>query len=344
MKGAIFNVGPLKNEYSGPHTYADVLLPFITELQRRREDLTWVGITLQNDQFNSKLEDLGVRWCSDFSLDVRGKIKLMSKSWDLLNAEAYDYLLCQPRPLANKLENQILFMLINKFLDANKKVFVWEQDMFTDEFTERMRNEVVFLHPAITPTGKFKREIYFPFFTYQRRDEWDKPERKIDFLFMGNIYGRQRQALDFFGKLNDAPFGKLVFGSWIQDEERKKFSSQFDKFEFAGNTEHWAAIPVMKRAKATLHIVPDFARDRGLMTARVFTSQMANCLCFCDAKIVGAGKFFPKELIVQDGDDIKKSWDWVQSNREELLAKRAELLKEHTVANRINQFLELIYE
>ncbi len=102
----------------------------------------------------------------------------------------------------------------------------------------------------------------------------------MEFVFLGNIYFRQPQAIQFFAPLNNTTFEKIVFGSWLQDTERRKFSSQFTNFNFKGSTEHWAAIPVLRRAKATLHIVPDFARDRGLMTARVFTSQMANCLCF----------------------------------------------------------------
>jgi len=341
MKGVIYNVGPIDNSYAGPHTYADVLFPFIEELRKNAVDLTWVGITLENRIENNKLKKLGISWNLDYWLGMSGNIRMMSKSWDLLDPTEFDFLLCQPRPLANKIENYILYTLIDKFLDAGKKVFVYEQDMFTDNFTERMRNEVIFLHPAISPTGKFKNEIYFPFFTYTRNDI-EEPKRILDFLFMGNIYGRQSQAMQFFEPMNDASFEKLVFGSWIQDEERRKFSSQFDKFEFAGSTEHWAAIPAMRRAKATLHIVPDFAKIRGLMTARVFTSQMSRCLCFCDAEIIGANQFFPGELIVKDGNEIKERWDYVQEHREDLLAQRDELLKEHTVQNRVRHFLTLL--
>lgn len=341
MKGAIFNVGPLDNKYSGPHTYADVLFPFVNELHKHMQ-LDWVGIDLDTSTDNPELRKIGVEWQASYHLSMRESINTkLKRSWDFFDASEYDFLLCQPRPLTNKIENEILYKLINTFLDAGKRVFVWEQDMFTDEFTDRMREEVIFLHPAVVPTGRFKKEVYFPFFTYTRHDS-ESPERKLDFVFLGNIYFRQPQALQFFAPLNEAPFDKLVFGSWIANEERKKFSSQFTNFRFAGSTDHWAAIPVMRRAKATLHIVPDFARDRGLMTARVFTSQMARCLCFCDAGVVGAEKFFPKELIVQSGDDIIARWDAVQADRIRLLGERDELMKEHTVEKRVEQFLALV--
>lgn len=342
MKGCIFNVGPLNNNYAGPHTYADVLFPFINELASRGVRLTWAGITLENRVENDKLDELGIMQTPDTYLGSSLNLKTMKQSWDMLKVEDFDFFLCQPRPPENKIENQILFTLIDKFLDAGKTVFVWEQDMFTANFTDRMREQVVFLHPAIVPTGQFKNEIYFPFFTYTRRDTIKQRSRIIDFVFLGNIYGRQPQALNFFGQLNNAPFSKLVFGSWVADEERREFSKQFDKFDFAGSTEHWASIPVMRRAKATLHIVPDFAKVRGLMTARVFTSQMARCICFCDAEVVGAEQFFPPELIVKDGNEIIERWDYVQEHREELLSARDELMKEHTVQKRVDQFIELI--
>jgi len=343
MKGAIFNVGPLTNSYAGPHTYADVLFPFVKELTRRGVELTWVGITLENHITHEKLTELQILPEPYTQMSIENDIKPMSVSWDFLNANDFDFLLCQPRPDTNKLENQILFALINKFLDAGKKVFVWEQDMYTAEFTDRMREEVIFLHPALIPTGNFKNEIFFPFFTYTYPNTAES-ERTLDFVFLGNIYFRHAQALQFFSQLNNSSFKKLVFGSWIADEERRKFSSQFDNFEFAGSCEHWAAIPTMKRAKATLHIVPDFAKIRGLMTARVFTSQMARCLCFCDAEIIGAEQFFPPELIVKDGNDLISKWNYAQEHREELLAKRDELLKEHTVEHRVEQFLNLLNE
>jgi len=344
MKGAIFNVGPLNNQYAGPHTYADVLFPFINELVCRGVKLTWVGITLQNRVDNERLDEMGIVAKPDYYMSSNLNLRHMKQSWDVLKAEDFDFFLCQPRPLENKIENQILFTLINKFLDAGKPVFVWEQDMFTAEFTDRMREEVIFLHPAIVPTGQFKNEIYFPFFTYNRREKEKQHGRPADFVFLGNIYGRQPQAINFFGQLNTAPFKKLVFGSWVADEERREFSKQFDTFDFAGSTEHWASIPVMRRAKATLHIVPDFAKIRGLMTARVFTSQMARCICFCDAAVVGAEQFFPPELIVKDGNEIIEKWDYVQEHREELLAARDELMKEHTVEKRVDQFVALLKE
>ena len=340
-RGLIFNVGPLNNIYSGPHTYADVLFPFINELSARGAELTWGGITVDNKVQNEELEKMGIVFRTKYYLGSHSALKNMKTSWDFVKAEDFDFFLCQPRPLDNVLENQILFSLINKFLDAGKTVFVWEQDMFTDSFTQRMRDEVIFLHPAEVPTGKFKNEIHFPFFTYTRHDK-DEAERELDFVFLGNIYGRQPQALKFFGELNDSKIDKLVFGSWIADEVRREFSSQFDKFRFAGSTEHWASIPVMRRAKATLHIVPDFAKVRGLMTARVFTSQMARCICFCDADIVGAEKYFPAELIVTSGSDILSKWEYAMNHREELLAKRDELMKEHTVEKRVDQFIELL--
>lgn len=340
-RGLIFNVGPLNNIYSGPHTYADVLFPFINELTSRGADLTWGGITVDNKNHNERLSEMGVTFNKKYYLGSISNLKPMKTSWDFVKPEEFDFLLCQPRPLDNVLENEILFSLINKFLDAGKTVFVWEQDMFTDSFTQRMRDEVIFLHPAEVPTGKFKTEIHFPFFTYTRNDE-EVCARTLDFVFLGNIYGRQPQALKFFGQLNDKYISKTVFGSWVADEARREFSSQFDRFDFAGSTEHWASIPVMRRAKATLHIVPDFAKVRGLMTARVFTSHMAKCLCFCDAEIVGAEKYFPPELIVKDGNEIAEKWDYVQAHRAEILEKREKLMAEHTVEKRVDQFIELL--
>jgi len=343
MKIAAFNVGPLTNIYSGKHTYIDVFLPFLNELIRQGVNVTWVGITLENRVHNKKLDELNIRLETSDILKTHPDMKVLNQSWDFINPSEYDAFICQPRPDICKLENIILFSVINKFLDAGKKVFVWELDMFLDGFTERMKQECILLHPAILPPNKFKTEIYFPFFTHNEYyPNYSKVERDLDFLLIANIYGRNAQAMQFFKPMENAPFKKLVFGSWMETPERKEFSEQFKNFDFAGNCEFWAANSLMRRAKATLHIVPDFAKVRGLMTARVFTSQMAKCLCFCDAEIYGAEQFFPPELIVKDGEDLISKWEYAQEHREELLAKRAELMKEHTVEKRAAQFIELL--
>ena len=344
MKIAAFNVGPWNNVYSGKHTYVDVFLPFCNELIRQDIEVDWVGITLENREHNNKLDELGIFPSHLDVISMDSKIKKLNKSWDYIDPSEYDAFICQPRPDICKLENEILFTLINRFLDAKKKVFVWELDVFLDGFTDRMKKECVLLHPAILPPKKFTTEIYFPFFTHSEYEQrFQQPaERDLDFLLIANIYGRNEQAMQFFKPMEDAPFKKLIFGSWIETDARKQFAKQFKNFEFAGNCEFWAANQLMQRAKATLHIVPDFARDRGLMTARVFVSQLNRCLCFCDSRIVGAEKFFPTELIAKDGNEIKERWDYVQEHREDLLAQRDELLKEHTVQNRVRHFLTLL--
>jgi hypothetical protein len=279
----------------------------------------------------------------------------MSKSWDLIDISEFDFFWCQPRPLTNKIENDILLLLINKFLDAGKPVFVWEQDMFISvaaddfkqsavktNFSERMMNEVILLHPAVLPPVGFKNTHFFPFSMYDRELQ-PNVKRDDDFIFIGNVYSRQDQAIRFFGKLNDVGLRKVVYGDWTKDEQRKAFASQFTNFEFRGSTEHWAAIPLMQRAKATLHIVPEFAEARGLMTARTFTSQMAGILCFVDEKIFGANEFYPDILIVKDGDDIKQRWDYCMKNYDSILAQRQELMKDFTIDNRVKQLLTEIF-
>ena len=346
MKIAAFNVGPLNNVYSGKHTYVDVFIPFLNELTRQNIEVDWVGITLENKEHNKKLDKLKIYLGYADIISMDSKIKKLNKSWDFIDPSEYDAFICQPRPDICKLENEILFTLINRFLDANKKVFIWELDMFLDGFTDRMKNECILLHPAILPPKKFATEIYFPFFTHSEYEQkiQQSIERDLDFLLIANIYGRNEQAMQFFKPLEDAPFDKLIFGSWIETDARRQFAEQFKNFEFAGNCEFWAANPLMRRAKATLHIVPHFARDRGLMTARVFVSQMNRCLCYCDSKIVGAEKFFPTELIVKDGNEIKERWNSVQEHLEDLLAQRDELLKEHTVEKRVSYFIKLLHE
>ena len=347
MKIAAFNVGPWDNMYSGKHTYHDVWIPFLNELIHNSIEVDWVGITLENRYENSILREMGIKLESSDVIKFSDSIKNVTKNktWDFVNPNEYDVLLCQPRPEICKLENEILFTLIRKFLIAGKKVFVWECDLFTSLFPEELRKKCILLYPTqLRPEQSFKEEYYFPFFTHS---EYSKSnliniERDLDFLLIANIYGRNAQAEQFFGPMQDAPFSKTVFGSWIETEERRQFSSKFKNFDFKGNSEFWAANKLMKRAKATLHIVPDFARDRGLMTARVFVSQMNNCLCFCDASIVGAELFFSKELIVKDGNEIVERWDYVQQHREQLLAERKDLLKNYTVEKRVQQFLQLL--
>lgn len=344
---AAFNVGPWNNIYSGKHTYHDVWIPFLNELTRNNVEVDWIGITLENRYENPVLKEMGIELESTDIIKFSDKIKNVtrSKTWDFVNPDEYDVLLCQPRPAICELENEILFSLIRKFIAAGKKVFIWECDLFSSLFPEELRKECILLYPTlIKPSQIFKEEHYFPFFTHSEypKTEGARHERDLDFLLIANIYGRNEQAEQFFGPMQDAPFTKTIFGSWIETEERRQFSSKFRNFDFKGNSEFWAANKLMQRAKSTLHIVPDFARDRGLMTARVFVSQMNNCLCFCDAGILGAELFFPEELIVKDGHEIVERWYYVQQHRERLLAERSELLKNHTVEQRVQEFIKLL--
>lgn len=341
-KLALWNVGPVSNEYAGPHTYSDVFIPFANECIRQGLEVHWIGLSLQNRQINTKLGELGITQSNEYIIKFDTRVKPLSVSWDFINTKEYDALLCQPRPDACEIENIILMKTINKFLDAGKRVFIWELDLFLDRFDERMRNECILLHAAQLPPKKFKIEIYFPMFMHSEYSTFTESIRDLDFLLVANVYGRNQQALQFFKQMEHAHFNKLIFGSWIANAERIQFATQFKNFEFVGSCEHWAATPLMRRARMTLHIVPDFARDRGLMTARVFVSQMNSCLCFCDAGIVGAELFFPKELIVKDGNEIVERWDYVQQHRERLLAERNELLKNYTVERRVQEFITLL--
>ena len=171
MKIAAFNVGPLNNVYSGKHTYVDVFIPFLNELTRQNIEVDWVGITLENKEHNKKLDKLKIHLGYADIISMDSKIKKLNKSWDFIDPSEYDAFICQPRPDICKLENEILFTLINRFLDANKKVFIWELDMFLDGFTDRMKNECILLHPAILPPKKFATEIYFPFFTHSEYEQ-----------------------------------------------------------------------------------------------------------------------------------------------------------------------------
>jgi hypothetical protein len=354
--GALFNVGPLTSRYSGVHTYSDVLFPFVKALKQYDVEFTWVGITLQNSVQNKTASDIGG---TGYTLDIRNDVKISNQSWDMLDVEQFDFLLCQPRPHENKLERQILFTLIDKFVAAGKPVFVWEQDMFLGGFEKYLDNDnVILLHPALLPPADmtFKNQHLFPFFTYEPskydnmpsayridyKDGWYK--RKIPFIFIGNIYYRENQAMRFFDKMKDWKEEKVVFGSWLRTKERREFSQQFESFKFYGSCNHNLAVPLMHAANSTLHILPDFAMDRGLMTARVFTSQMAHCLCFCDSKIYGADQFFPPELLVKDGKELAKKYKQYINKRSvtTILAKRDELMKDHTVENRAYQFVELL--
>ena len=93
MKGCIFNVGPINNSYAGPHTYADVLFPFVKELCKRGIDLTWIGITLKNRVVHPRLSELRIFPNMPNLMSIENDVTLMSQSWDFIDATKFDFFL-----------------------------------------------------------------------------------------------------------------------------------------------------------------------------------------------------------------------------------------------------------
>jgi len=342
----LYNVGPLTSNYAGVHTYCDVLLPFVNELYKNKYEVTWAGMELENKINNAFVNKaLKSNHIKKNIYDIRSKIKILKQSPDV-NIDNYDLLFLQVRPKENKIETFAVNELIRKFLCKKKQVFVWQQDLF-DSIKKQYKDKVILLRPTTQEDKSYEKQYEFDFFTWNYEKHFNnklKDKKLFDFCFIGNIYEREEAFKRFFKNFNIKD--NFVAGNWISNEKKRKFSNKFKNLKFIDITPHYAAIPLMNMSKYTIQILPEFAAERGLATARVFTSQIARTLCFCDKKIKDAEKYFPEELIVKNFDDMSSRIRDIEDNDlyNKLLDKRAQLLKHDTVEERVKQFGDIIKE
>lgn len=350
-KGALYNVGPIYgDDYTGVHTYSQVLFPFLTECWKNGVEFTWFGDTLVNKKDNIKVNELlGTKIIAP--IINKPLIREKPCSVDLLNPLDYDFLLLQCRPEENIIESTTVAYLIDKFTKAGKRVFLFEQDMFPlrEEWT---KNELItHLRPYIAKSDLNwldSREFLFWHSNYHGGLAYphiDDSERVWDFIYLGNVYGRQDSFTRFLGDLDIKK--NAVFGNWISSESKKEFSSQFENLNFYGTTNHNLTIPLMNAAKFTLQILPEWAIAKGLMTARVFNAVSAKTLCFVDSRIFGASHLFPEELLVANGKEMIEKIKYFKDNPIEykkVMKKRDEMMVEHSVHKRVEQFRAMLDE
>jgi len=350
--GAVFNVGPiLDDNYSGVHTYSTVLFPLLDRMKDSNIDMTWLGHTIQNSKQNKYVEKLKNDNLISSTPVCSPRIDFPKKSLDLLDYSEFDFLLLQPRPKENVFENYMFDFLIDKFTKADKKIFLWEQDMF--EFDKKLLNNknIVHLRPYTRESDfgwRNSREFLFGWddkADYGLKYDKNDINRIWDFMYLGNVYGREPAAQKFFSgvKLKN----NAVFGNWIDSEKKRVFSSQFSHLKFKGSTDHNLTIPLLNASLSTLQILPEAAAKRGLETARVFTSEAAKTLCFGDIYIADSERFFPAELLVKNGIELTKLIEYLKQDPKEyleLLNKRSKLMKKHTVTERVREFKHILKE
>jgi hypothetical protein len=350
-KGALYNVGPIYgDDYTGVHTYSQVLFPFLTDCWKNGIEFTWFGDTLVNKQDNEKATELIDKKIINPIIN-KPLIREKPCSVDLLNPEEYDFLLLQPRPKENFIESSNVDYLINKFTKAKKRVFLFEQDMFPmkEEWT---KNEfITHLRPYIAKSDLNwldSREFLFWHSNYQGKLNYPSGndlERVWDFIYLGNVYGRQDSFKRFLGDVDIEK--NAVFGNWISTDTKREFSSQFNNLNFYGTTNHNLTIPLINAAKFTLQILPDWAIEKGLMTARVFNAVSAKTLCFIDNRIFGAEYLFPKELLVSNSKEMIEKIKYFKDNPIEyrrVMEERDKLMEKHSVNKRVEQFKSMLEE
>lgn len=345
--GALYNVGPLSDdEYCGVHTYSQVLFPFINECRKNNIYFAWIGDELKNKKINKKVDELIKNKKLDKIKTYSPNIEYKKVSNDLLDISKFDFLLLQPRPIENILESFTVDYLIYKFVNAGKRVFLWEQDLFPINKKWKKNKFVTHLRPYTKPNNEWLDDREF-LFSYDNRkiNKYSSNKRLFDFVYIGNVYGRQDAFKRYLKNLNVK--NNAIFGNWIDSEKKKKFSSKFTNLNFYGSTTHNCTLPLLNASLATLQILPDDAAKIGLMTARVFNCVTANTLCFFDYRIRDSEKFVPKFLIIKNSYELNNKITELKRNKrlyDSLIEERNNMMKEHSVKNRVKQFKSILNE
>ncbi|NJP35815.1 hypothetical protein [Micromonospora thermarum] len=129
--------------------------------------------------------------------------------------------------------------------------------------------------------------------------------RSVPLVYVGNQYDRDDHFDQFF-----APAAKvmphLVAGKWPRTEAWPHVS-------FAGRAAFTEVAQIHKSALATVLLLPDRYWRVGHMTSRWWEALLAGCLPLVPAEMRGADAYLPRELHVNDGQDVIDRLAWLQA-------------------------------
>lgn len=359
-------MGGLQNNETGVDGGKNIRLPLMDEFRAAGYDVCWLGFETKGLEKNHYLDLLDLR-AEDFVHDVRGyvhnrSIEFMNEQQTHIADEARLFiknnpgiLLVETRPNDDKPgynfknEYNIQMDYIYTFIEEGLPVFLWDQDGWCDQLPDDIKDHVVILKPyteVLDSRFPMQEEFLYAWFTpsYECKLIRLAQRKRFDIGYVGNVYGRRDDFLEYFGPFSNADLAVCIQGNWL----RKKYNDRdfsldnFPNFMFFGSSPHWAPLPTSALSKSVFHFSNPHHQKIGLPTARVFETLMGKSTIFCSSKIKNIDRFVPEELIVDTGEELFETWNMINDtnswDKMHSLYKQKLGIFEHTYEYRVKQF------
>jgi len=266
---AIYTTMPLTNESICVHGITMFMFPLIKKLKKDGYKIYYLGNVIENKEKNIFCELMELK---PYILDVTDDVEVTEDYTVLKDCDA---LLVYNRPQSVPLEYTGQNAYIRQALNYNKKVLFWMGDMWL--LPEDIQKETILLRPFSSDKfdNLFKKAYHFEYFTHKLYDyEFEKRDKIIDYVYIGNFYNR----FDILKKKFENLSGNIVVaGSWLRDEARWDKSLQLKNVLYIRETPHSMSLPLLAISKQTFYVIPEYYQDVGMKTSRIYEAKMAGC-------------------------------------------------------------------
>lgn len=300
-----------------------IKIPLFEALVKLGFKIRWLGWDCDDYKKNNYLDLLGLR-AEDFKLDAS---HLVEHTSFFVEGTVLGPLLVELRPNIKKegynfeKEWAIQIHLINTFIKQGLPVFIWDQDCWADQIPKEYRDKIILLRPYFNKADSSfvnQEEFFYMWYVpwFDKKLERLAENKIFDVMYCGNVYNRRDEFLEFLKPFDEANKKVCVQGNWLRKKyDDRDFSlDNFQNFMFFGQTPHWSTLPSIAMSKSVIHFANKEQQQAGLFTARIFEALMGKSVLFCTNKISGIETIMPKELIVENGEELYEKWEFIDKH------------------------------
>lgn len=218
-------------------------------------------------------------------------------------------------------DREALYLQQMEILDkwmGKKTIVVHDQDhMISEKDMALIKGNVILTAPELNPREGF-RTLHFPNpFTRGVPIDYRYPFLTLkDFIYIGNVYERYAEAVDFFGSASEVA-SVTVFGNWLEPGPDRpgpdKVKKDMPNVNFRGRLSQRAVIDNLYEATATIHLhKPSYGRT-GFMTLRWAEAANAAVVAFIPRTFWlpddWKETFNSLGILVQDGRELASAYE-----------------------------------
>ena len=199
--------------------------------------------------------------------------------------------------------------LISFYRSKHIPIIAWDKDQKLPQKEEYLFN--IIMEASLLPNDN-RVSLLFPMSNEIQKKfvekivSYDKEERDIDIVYIGNQYERDETFKKYFNDvLSKQSFENAVFGNWTKYvDQKKKNKKKFPLVNFQDRIAYSKIYEYYKRSLVTPLIAPDRYYKSGQITQRLFEAIGEQCVPLFPGEYCCVTEVAIPELIVYSSNDV----------------------------------------